>query len=221
MIIWKKKLIKCCRCHKDYSFDNNLFYYLQEYILICPKCNLMHKVDIKLLDDKYKELKKIDRLNLAAIDIGSAAINGDFRQGSGYTYVNANNPANDTGKITSVEIWAESNMSKVEVAIFYIVSGNTLSTRSYTSIGSVTSGSKQTFPVNLDVVAGNYIGVYFTSGWIEVNQDASTGLWWKVDDQIPCTNANFTVTAHLSLSLYGTGATAEVGGNAIMMGTNF
>ena len=65
MSIWRRRLIKCCKCGKDYSFDNNLFHHLKEYILICPNCNLMHKVNIELINKKYEGLKKVDKLYLS------------------------------------------------------------------------------------------------------------------------------------------------------------
>jgi len=129
------------------------------------------------------------------------------------TIVNQVNPANASGKITSIEIWAYAELANCEVATFYVVSGNNLSTRDYESIGTVTSGSKQTFSVDLDVEEGDYLGVYFTAGNIE--GDAETvGMWTTgtlnpTEDHIPCTNFEFSVLANWGISLYGTGVTEE------------
>ena len=145
---------------------------------------------------------------MAAIDIGDVAINRAAEL-TVCTVVNKGNPANLAGKITSVEIWAASQLSNCEVAIFFVVSGNNLSTRSNVTLGTVAAGSKQTFAVNLDVQIGDYIGIYFSAGALETASEGS-GIW-HVDtlDKIPCTNQLFDSYANFAISLYGTGATVE------------
>ena len=143
-----------------------------------------------------------------AIDVGSAAINRSTYNNEG-TSVDRNNPSNETGTITSIEIYANSAMSNVEVATFFVVSGNNLSTRDSEAIGSVAAGYT-THIVNLNVTSGDYIGIYFSAG--SLDRDTTGGGFWKnAGDQIPCTNVAFTLTAAGTLSLYGTGATAAVG----------
>jgi len=148
-----------------------------------------------------------------AIDIGSPAINRITSTATAaYTYVNKNNPANDTGTITIVEIWAKTTIINAEVATFFVVSGNNLSTRDYEFIGTVTAGAKRTFNVNLDVVTGDYIGIYKSvDGAIEKDYNGGDGYWFKVGDNIPCTNAAFTSTTDHIISLGGTGATVGWG----------
>ena len=154
------------------------------------------------------------------IDIGSPAINRGASQ-SAYSQFNIDNPANATGTITSVEIWAVKNLSNVKVATFYLVSGEYYSTRDYESIGSVTAGSKQTFSVNLDVQIGDYLGIYYSSGRLEKDGSGYSGIRYKAGDYIPCTHTFYSIyDSDATLSLYGIGATAEAG-NAIMFGTNF
>ena len=191
MIIWKKKLIECCKCHKRYSFDDNLFYHFKEYILICPNCNLMHKVNIQLLGKEYEGLKKIDKLNLTAINIGSEAINRTGTRTAGNTAVDKNLPANATGTITSVQIYAAAKMSNVEVGIFYIVSGNNLSTRSNVTLGTVEAGYSES-PVNLPVEVNDLIGLYWTAGELDYDTATGNGFFQKAGDNIPCTNTTFT-----------------------------
>ena len=143
-----------------------------------------------------------------AIDVGSAAIDRSFSWTS-LTYVAKENPANATGQITSIEIWAAVSLTDCKVATFFVVSGNNLSTRDTETIGAVTAGAKRTFEVDLDVQVGDYIGIYFTAGEIELTT-SGTGIWTFDGDKIPCTNQLFTAEADRLLSLYGTGTT-EVG----------
>lgn len=142
-------------------------------------------------------------IGMPAIDRGSTA--------STYTWVNIGNPTNESGTITSIEMWANTNLTNCEVAIFYVVSGNNLSTRDTEVIGSVTGNSKQTFMVSLDVQIGDYIGAYYTVGSLERDSSGFDGCWMKTGDNIPCTNAAFTLRAGEAISLYGTGETVAVG----------
>lgn len=142
------------------------------------------------------------------IDIGTAAIDRGSALYYSRTFVNQDNPANASGSITSVEIWAYTDITNCEVAIFYVVSGNNLSTRDTEFIGTVTAGSKQTFEVNLDVEVGDYIGIWVPAGSIEYDNTGGGGMWRNEEDQIPCTNVTFTSYADYAISLYGTGTTA-------------
>ena len=142
------------------------------------------------------------------IDIGPPAVNGSYET-SGFTTVNKANPANQTGTIVSIEVWAFSSFTNFEVATFYVESGDNLSTRDTEYIGSVTSGSKQTFEVNLNVQAGDYIGCCGTTGSIE-RSSAGSNIWYLSGDNIPCTNATFSVQSGYDVSLYGTGVTTPL-----------
>jgi hypothetical protein len=147
----------------------------------------------------------------AAIDVGSGAINRDGHAGNtDKTMIDKGNTANASGTITSVEIWAYSNMTDVEVATFYVVSGNNLSTRGTHTIGSVTSGSKQTFSdLSIAVEVGDYLGIRWNAGDIEMSYSIPTGLWHLDGDYIPCSDQTFTSLDSYTISLYGTGATAS------------
>ena len=155
------------------------------------------------------------------IDIGMPAINRGSTA-STYTWVNIGNPANESGTITSIEMWAQSTLSNCEVATFYIVSGNNLSTRDTEFIGSVTGGSKQAFEISLDVQVGDYIGAYYTAGALERDSSGFAGCWMKTGDNIPCSNLLFTLRDGEAISLYGTGTTDEEEEiNVFFFGTNF
>ena len=143
---------------------------------------------------------------MAIIDIGSPAINRADSAVFNYTYVNRANPANVSGKITSIEIWAKVNMGGVEVATFS-ANNNVLTTRDTQAIGNVTAGSKQTFEVDLDVQEGDLIGIYFASGEIERDTIGFGGLRFRNSDEIPCTDEIFNTLSGDTVSLYATGIT--------------
>ena len=142
---------------------------------------------------------------MPTIDIGNEAIDRPQYTEVGWTQVDKNNPANATGVITSVEIFVASAMTGCEVATFS-ASGNNLTTRDTVSIGDVSTGYHQ-YDVSLNVVSGDYIGIYFITGTLDATTGASTGRWYKSGDNIPCTNTTFTAQTNVTLSIYATGIT--------------
>lgn len=163
-----------------------------------------------------------------AIDIG---IDLDFTGGYKYglrTYINMVNPANESGTITEVTIHAYwYNMTNCEVATFFLESGNNYSTRDYEYIGTVATG-KHAFEVNLDVEAGDFIGLtqdYALGGLVWETSDGKLTRYIDDSDQIPCENQEF-ISAYINtvVGIYGTGTTEEEEEeevNAIFFGTNF
>jgi len=163
-----------------------------------------------------------------AIDIGPGATDRGTHETS-RTEIDAANPANASGTITTVEIWAAVGWPLVncEVATFYTTGGNIFSTRGTHTIGAVTAGSKQTFPgLSLSVEAGDYLGIYYTAGAVEKDNTGGAGVWQDYDnnDYIPCTDHEFTFGVNEAISIYGTGTTgvaAVAKKNVIFMGSNF
>jgi len=146
---------------------------------------------------------------MAIIDIGCEAIDRNTQRNTA-TDINKTNPANDSGIITSVEIFARTAMTNVKVATFYAVDATHFTTRDYEFIGDMSVGYHQ-FNVNLNVKAGDYIGIYH-SGYIEVGTSGGDGFWYyDGNDMIPCINQAFSYYPSYQISLYGTGETVAVG----------
>lgn len=142
-----------------------------------------------------------------AIDVGSPAIDRAASWGAAdYTIVTKQNPSNDTGWITSVEIFTKIAMTNVEVATFFTVSGNNISTRDSQALGNLALGYNQ-FDVLIEISTGDYIGFYYNTGDIELTNTASSGFLYKTGDQIPCTNVLFSHFANYLVSIYGEGST--------------
>ena len=149
---------------------------------------------------------------MADIDVGPGAVDLTSLLTDSDTNIEKANPANLDGKITSVEIWAVSDLDGCKVGIFYTINGDTFKCRSAATIGHVTSGSKQTFSgLSLDVVAGDYIGIYYSSGQIEYQGTGGAGVWWKsgdhcvVDDELV-----FSFGSGDIIAIYGIGATGVI-----------
>ena len=148
------------------------------------------------------------------LDIGADAIDRPTTLSATATYVDLNNPADDTGTITAIDIWAAANISDLKVGIFYSTGGDDYKVRSVENIGSVTSGSKQTFTgLNLPVVTGDFIGCYFSAGQIERHNNSFDGLYWKLGDHVTVdSDETYSLLTDNAMSLFGyVGAPPEPG----------
>lgn len=156
------------------------------------------------------------------IDIGVVPI-GRTTAYVNYTLINKANPANATGKITSIEVWVTGNCN-LEVATFYQGAANYFTTRDSETLMGVTAGAKRTFEVDLNVVEGDFIGCFSPTGGIAgITTTDGEGVWYKSSDRIPCENLSFSLSAAWVMDLYGTGTTevAVAKKNVIFFGSNF
>ena len=140
------------------------------------------------------------------IDVGPGATDRASNESALYTYIVKTNSANAIGITDTFEIWANTNMTGCECALFYVVSGDNLSTRDSEAIGNVTAGSKQTFTgLSMTTVTGDYLGVYFLTGTIDEVTSGGGGIWYEGADRIPCVNNAFGTVASWEMSIYATG----------------
>ncbi|GAG58445.1 unnamed protein product, partial [marine sediment metagenome] len=143
------------------------------------------------------------------IDVGSPATNRDAYLNSGETYVLKENPANETGKITDVDLYTRQALSDCTIATFYVVLSNTLCARDSHYIGDVAGFSLQQFhDLNLAIEAGDHIGLYFSGGAMESDESGYAGVWHVAGDHTSG-EATFTIYAGDTISLYGIGVTVE------------
>jgi len=149
-----------------------------------------------------------------AINVGQEAINRGAAW-SARTFIN-NGIANESGTITSIEIWAFSEITNLEVATFYSTGTNAFATRDSEAIpGAIAAGEKITKTVDLTIVAGDYIGCYFT-GDIEYDTSGFLGTWYYAADLIPSEGTTYSVGGGDAISLKGIGATEEKAGTTVM-----
>lgn len=144
---------------------------------------------------------------MGAIDVGSAAENRTLASGAEFTYIDLTNPANDTGTLTSVELWCSANATGMKVGTFS-GSGTDYDDRDYESIGNVTAGSKQTFSgLSCTVNSGDFIGIYFASGGIERSGSGGSGVYYVAGDKFGSGSATYALLSGDMISVYGIGAT--------------
>lgn len=150
---------------------------------------------------------------MAAIDIGAGTFDGDTYKSKTRTGIDLTNPANDTGTLTSFEIWTVENCTTSKVGTFSGSSG-TFTMRDYESIGAITAGSKQTFTgKSCDVQTGDYIGFY-GNGNLEGNSTGGSGTYYSNSeaDHFDTSSHSYTLYANSKYGLYATGDTGGGGG---------
>ena len=171
-------------------------------------------IDSVLADFSIGTVKgKAERIEPESIDVGPGATDRTGTDFSNQTLVEKTNPANATGTLDTWELWFSStsdNATNVEVATFYIVSGNNVSTRDYETLGTVAKGSKQTFTgLSTDVTTGDFAGVYYKLGRIETTPGGGSCLYHS-GDMIPATNHTFSAFSYI-YSIYATGTETPTG----------
>jgi len=145
-----------------------------------------------------------------ALDVGGGATNRGAAFVSGFTVIDVANPVNADGVITRVELWANTNLTGVEVAMFYNIVGAVYSTRSVATIGAVVAGSVQSFDVELPCQAGDYIGMYWAAGNMELDMAGGAGIMGIAGDQIPGYGVTYGLLAARQLSIAGIGKISRV-----------
>jgi len=157
---------------------------------------------------------KAEIITPQSIDVGPGATDRAGSLNSNNTLVDKANPANATGTLDTFETWVVSvDMPTCEIATFYVVSGDNLSTRDNEAVGNVAFGAKRTFTgLTIAVTTGDYLGIKGTAGGYQIEGATSggSGVWGKTSDYIPCTNETFGVYANYVVSIYATGT--EAGG---------
>jgi len=137
-----------------------------------------------------------------AIDVGSSPIDRATYWGNNYTIILKENPANDSGKITQVEIFTN-GVATVIAALFEKVNGDTFTARDSESLGSCPAGYSS-HVTDLDVVAGDYIGFYILGSGMK-RDDFGDGMWYLTGDHTSCVSQVFSSGSNRTFSTYGTG----------------
>ena len=146
-----------------------------------------------------------------AIDAGLAATNRYSGLTPGETYLAVDNPANLSGVITTVELWAHADMSNVKVGVFYLVSGTTYKCRDSITLGGVSIGYHK-YSVSLGVQAGDYIGAYYSAGAISLNTTGGSGLYHVSGEYAdPEDEATYALAGGYRISLYGSALATPTG----------
>jgi hypothetical protein len=145
-----------------------------------------------------------------SIDIGDGATDRTGNNNSTYTYVDGNNPANASGTIDTYEVWFYTAATGVVVGTGY-GSSTSYTGRDYESLGSVSSGSKQTFSgLSIDVQLGDFAMFYFATGDIESVNTGGTNCYFKSGNQFGLGTQTYSTSSRKAHSVYATGT--ESGG---------
>lgn len=144
---------------------------------------------------------------VADIDVGAIPIDRAFSLGPGDTVVAMDNPANASGTLHTVKVWAYENITSLRVGTFYTTNGNRLKCRDSATLGAVVAGAERTFPgLSIAVEIGDYIGCYYEDGSIELDYYGGSGGWTAPGEFIdPGDEEVYDFAADWVMSLYGYG----------------
>ena len=169
---------------------------------------------LKTLSISVSSIGKGETFLATEIFIGATAIERDEFYSYAYTLIALDNPANGTGTIDTIEIWAETQMEGTKAGTFN-GSGTDYTSRDVEVIGTVFVPSNQTpqsfTGLDCDVTSGDYIGCYNISGYIEKGSNGLVGVYYKSGDQFGAGEQPYSLLADDIMSLYGTGETAASG----------
>jgi hypothetical protein len=148
-----------------------------------------------------------DRSAGTGIDIGPAAVDGGNNYGNNYSRLLLTNPANATGTITTIEVWAVTgnDITNMKIGTFYNTGTNKYKCRAVITIASVTAGSKQTFTgLSLAVSSGDVLGFILQAGQIERTDGTSAGVQYIFGDTLSVNNeSTYQPSTDETASLYG------------------
>ena len=153
------------------------------------------------------------------IVVGNPAIYTLDSSNAGYTRMDICSPANGTGTITSIELYATGDLDSIMVGIFYAIDATHFTTRSYAALGTAEVGLNQ-YDVDLEVEEGDFIGLYWNDANINYTEETCAGYMAISGNRIPADNQLLILTSDRRLSLRGIGTTEEEA-NAIFFGMNF
>ncbi len=132
--------------------------------------------------------------------------------------ISMGNPANATGSIDTVKVWAwVTDHIDFWVGTYFLVSGTTYECRDSVDIGALTAGSEQTLSgLDMSIETDDFIGAkHRTAGNYYLEEDNSGGGGHRtfVGEAIdPGDQASFALSAGDVVSLNGTGSEPSVGG---------
>ncbi len=159
------------------------------------------------------------------IEIGLPAIDRAGNFSAGFTNIDFNNAANESGVIDTFEMWfvvTSADPTGVKVGTFVeSIAAPDFTSRDVETLGAVTKGSKQTFTgLSVTVVAGDWPGVFFTTGGMELDTAGFSGVYFKSGDQFGLGSQTYAALGGTNdaLSLFGTGDTVPggwAGGNVL------
>ena len=114
-----------------------------------------------------------------ALLVGASVVNRANSQVGGNTIISGSGTCSANGVITRFSVWPAVNMTGIVIGMFDNVSGDyyIASSADTETIGNATAGSEQIFTgLNLTAFAGDYLGIYFDGGYLEVSDSGGADV---------------------------------------------
>lgn len=141
-----------------------------------------------------------------ALDVGDSCIDRNSATTPEYSWLVTVNPANISGKVTSICVWFAGATLNVHLFTADRTTGDNFFIRAVQDVGGHGTG-KQDIAVELEIVAGDYIGVYTEQNGVEESTDKNADIFYKSGLVVAGNTYLFTEAANVyGLSVYGTGS---------------
>jgi hypothetical protein len=141
-----------------------------------------------------------------SLDVGDSCINRNTATTPGYSWLVTVNPANISGTLTSVCVWFGNASLNVHLFTADRTTGNNFYIRAVQDVGDHGTGLRN-IAVELEIVAGDYVGIYTEQNGAEESTDKSADIFYKLGVVEAGNTYLFTkpVLSVYGLSVYGTG----------------
>jgi hypothetical protein len=140
------------------------------------------------------------------IDIGTQGVDPGYHPLSlAQTFIAGGNPVLKSGNIDTLVVSSWADLTGVKLIAFEKVGTNDFTAKRYQSIGTITAGTEVEVEVDLDVLEGEYLGIWGTGGSFKTQETGGVGLWSHVGDQSEGEDVTFSLTSGYEIYLYGTG----------------
>jgi hypothetical protein len=113
---------------------------------------------------------------MAAIVLGSDAIDRASTSPSGFTFIYLANPATVDGWITSFLVYVATTVSVIKIGLFYSIGGGSYKCRSSITTGNLAPGLHTITGFYMPVVAGDYVGWWLDAGAIDRADSGGAGV---------------------------------------------
>ncbi len=143
-----------------------------------------------------------------SIDVGPGATDRATVFEGNATSISLDNAANADGTIDTYQCWFNIDATLVKGAIHYLVSGTTFQCRSAAALGSVASGSAQSFPgLSMAVLTGDLLSIRVPTYAhnIEADYGAFIKTKYNYDGAIVDNQADYGSDYNRRISIYATG----------------
>jgi hypothetical protein len=148
------------------------------------------------------------------IDVGDTVIDRASSLGGDSTHILLENPVNARGPITTIKVWAATDVTNLYVGMVARTAAGTWYTRSRANLGPVVAGAERTISTSLKAEIGDFLAYYCDGGTLEAVTSGATGMYYdggnNLEDGDEGTSYAYSSHAGYTASIRGEATQARV-----------